>query len=363
MAKTVHLLEFMLFLLFGVISFAAESGPVTISQDESTGTYTFIENGLPVLSYHFATVPLPEGVTPHRFSKGKQEYDGAYFSDGSTYGADRSDYIQPLYGFKGEALTDDFPADHLHHRGLWWSWCEVRYQDKIGDIWAVNKIRAYPVKITKSESKPDSANFEAINVWRFDDDPTEVVRETVTIQVNRTLGDEGNKTRLIAIDLKLDALVDGIAITGRQKVDYGGYGGMTVRMVPQATDFSLRAVHPRPDQWKGSEHQMAEVVTDPVSWGNAAWLALYGKYPLPGEKEVPTDRNVTTLMMFESSDMLQAPNNLRYYGSRCISLAFPGFNVVPITRGEPLVYKTRFWLQQGRTDLKAEKEIWDKYAK
>jgi hypothetical protein len=30
----------------------------------------------------------------------------------------RANYIHPLYGLDGEILTEDFPADHLHHRGL-----------------------------------------------------------------------------------------------------------------------------------------------------------------------------------------------------------------------------------------------------
>lgn len=38
----------------------------------------------------------------------------------------RSTYVHPLYGLDGEVLTDDFPADHTHHRGLFWAWPHVR---------------------------------------------------------------------------------------------------------------------------------------------------------------------------------------------------------------------------------------------
>ena len=34
----------------------------------------------------------------------------------------RSSYVHPLYGLEGEVLTDDFPVDHFHHRGLFWAW-------------------------------------------------------------------------------------------------------------------------------------------------------------------------------------------------------------------------------------------------
>ena len=38
----------------------------------------------------------------------------------------RSTYVHPLYGLDGEVLTDDFPKDHYHHRGLFWARSEER---------------------------------------------------------------------------------------------------------------------------------------------------------------------------------------------------------------------------------------------
>ena len=37
----------------------------------------------------------------------------------------RSTYVHPLFGLDGEVLTDDFPQDHYHHRGLFWAWPHV----------------------------------------------------------------------------------------------------------------------------------------------------------------------------------------------------------------------------------------------
>jgi len=49
----------------------------------------------------------------------------------------RANYIHPLYGLDGEILTEDFPADHLHHRGIFWAWHQVWLGDKrLGDPWA-----------------------------------------------------------------------------------------------------------------------------------------------------------------------------------------------------------------------------------
>src|SRR6516225_6770465 len=46
----------------------------------------------------------------------------------------RSTYIHPLYGLDGEVLTDDFPRDHYHHRGLFWAWPHVRVGSKEYDL-------------------------------------------------------------------------------------------------------------------------------------------------------------------------------------------------------------------------------------
>ena len=338
--------------------FAAE-GPLAFSVDNKTQSYTISEQGKPVLTYRFGEVPLPAGVVAPHFSKKETLYNGAYFTDGSQYGGARSDYIYPLYGFNGETLTADYPKDHMHHRSLWWSWCEVRLNDRIGDIWAVCKIRAYPVEITKMEAGADSAVLQAVNFWRYDDDTTNVVREIVTIRVFKTEGMPGARSRVVNVDVNLEALVDGVAITGRQKVDYGGYGGMTVRLNPDIKEFSMRAVHPNPDKWKGDNLAMVERVTDQATFGNAAWMALYGKYPAAGV-EAP---GFTTVMMFESKDTPLFPNNFRYYGSTCISLAFPMKTIFPLVKGKPLNYKTSFVVCEGKTTIEREKALWHAYQR
>lgn len=344
---------------FVITRVSAADGPLAFSVDKKTQSYTISEQGRPVLTYRFGEVPLPAGVTAHHFAKRDTPYDGAYFTDGSQYGGERSNYIYPLYGFNGESLTVDYPKDHLHHRSLWWSWCEVRLNDKIGDLWAVCKIRPCPVGITKMEANAHSAVLQAVNIWRYDDDPADIVRETVTIRASITEGMPGTRSRAVDVNVTLEALVDGVAITGRQKVDYGGYGGMTVRMNPDVKEFSMRAVHPNPDEWKGNNLAMVEKVTDQAAFGNAAWMALYGRYPVDGI-EVP---GFTTVMMFESKNTPLFPNNFRYYGSTCVSLAFPAKTIVPLAKGKPLDYKTRFVICEGKTTIEQEKALWNKYQR
>lgn len=341
------------------VSLPLTAGPLAFSVDEQTQSFTITEAGQPVLTYRFGNVPLPEGLQAPHFRKMETAYDGAYFTDGSQYGGERSDYIYPLYGFHGEPLTADYPKDHMHHRSLWWSWCEVRQKDKIGDLWAVCKIRAYPVKIAQMEAGDGPAVLQAVNTWRFDDDPAGVLTETTTIRAAQTTGAPGARSRTVDVDVRLEALVDDLAIAGRQKVDYGGYGGMTVRLNPAVKEFSIRAVHPRPDQWKGDDLKIVQRVIDPATYGDAAWMTLAGKYPATGVE----NPGFTSVMMLESKATPLYPNQFRYYGSTCISLAFPGKSVFPLPKGKPVDYKTRFVICEGQTTIEQEKAVWDAYQR
>ena len=53
----------------------------------------------------------------------------------------RSSYVHPLYGLDGEVITDDFPKDHYHHRGLFWAWPHVRVGTEETDLWMLKGIR------------------------------------------------------------------------------------------------------------------------------------------------------------------------------------------------------------------------------
>ena len=68
--------------------------------EDSEGKLNLFEGETPVLSYNFG-MQLPKGVEPDR---------------------ERSTYVYPIYDLNGTNVLDDFPVDHLHHRGLSWMW-------------------------------------------------------------------------------------------------------------------------------------------------------------------------------------------------------------------------------------------------
>src|SRR5262245_653043 len=50
----------------------------------------------------------------------------------------RANYVHPLLDLDGVPLTEDFPRDHPHQRGVFWAWHQVTIGGKaVGDPWAL----------------------------------------------------------------------------------------------------------------------------------------------------------------------------------------------------------------------------------
>jgi hypothetical protein len=49
----------------------------------------------------------------------------------------RGGYIHPVYTPSGRAITDDFPADHRHHHGIWFAWTKTVFEGRHPDFWNV----------------------------------------------------------------------------------------------------------------------------------------------------------------------------------------------------------------------------------
>jgi hypothetical protein len=112
-----------------VLAAAAVAG-MSVKVDEQAQRYTIEDNGQPVLTYNFGTVPVPAGV-------------------GGKYAVARSDYVHPLYGPNGEVLTKDYSPEHPHHRGVYWAWPEVTYRGETRDLHALQGVFARPVKMLR----------------------------------------------------------------------------------------------------------------------------------------------------------------------------------------------------------------------
>src|SRR5687767_7082929 len=171
--------------------------------------------------------------------------DGYWFIDGDTkvlfYQAERkalpdgraarSNYFHPLYDLDGRVLTEDFPKDHIHHRGIFWAWHQVRIDGKtVQDQW-VNRDSFWTVQDARIDTDASSAALALRVVWEsplFTDAEGRrrpFVEERSVTRVHRAEG----AIRKIDFHLRLAALVDGVEIGGSD--DAKGYGGFSPRVV------------------------------------------------------------------------------------------------------------------------------------
>lgn len=281
----------------------------------SDGSYYDVAEGeLPVLRYNFANVPVPKGMPPH-------------FAQGESY--ERGDYISPLYGLRGEVLTEDYPRDHPHHRGVWWSWPVTRWRKEVFDIWAVVGVHARPVAMRRAEAGSVLAVLEPESIWKWKDQYP-IVREEVVIRAFR----QANRCRTVDVEVRLTALVDGVAIGGRPKAGYGG--------------FSLRAAP--------CQERKITLHTDPdTAAPRRAWIDYSGVFE--------GSQSLSGVTIFEDVGNPGYPNPQHEYPNcNCVMPAFPATREIPLFPGQTLVLKHRIWIHPGRANEKQLSDVWSAYA-
>ncbi len=292
-----------------VVGESAEPAAISVRLDEAHKAVDVLEGDRPVLRYNHGTVPVREGIATHYA---------------------RGDYISPLFGLDGETLTDDYPRDHPHHRGVSWSWPVVRWGDEVRDIWAVRGIWARPVAECRASGGPVAALIEAASVWKWEDQDA-IVREEVVIRAFR----ENNDARFVDVEVRLTALTDKIAIGGRPKAGYGGFG--------------LRAA-PCEDR-KITLHS-----DEPTASPARAWLDYSGRFP--GGKAT------CGVAIIEHVTNPGYPSKLLEYPQCNYAMpGFPGAREVPLPEGKTLVLKHRLWIHRGAAEEDLLADVWTSYAK
>jgi hypothetical protein len=89
------------------------SAQMQFIEDAGRGTLRLRDGRNDVLTYRFGD-QLKEGI------------DSKYV---------RSCYIHPLFSPDGQALTYDFPQDHPHHHGVFWTWPVVKTRGQDTQTW------------------------------------------------------------------------------------------------------------------------------------------------------------------------------------------------------------------------------------
>ncbi|GGF78748.1 DUF6807 family protein [Wenyingzhuangia marina] len=152
----------------------------------------------------------------------------------------RNNYIHPLYNLNGEILTEDFPKDHLHHRGIFWAWHQLYIGNKrIGDGWELKNFSQDVISVKKNKIKGNSKSIKTMVLWKSNlwldknGDEKPFVKETSTI----TVYPKENEYRLIDIKISMIALEPNVYIGGSENAK--GYGGFSARIkLSEKTKFT-----------------------------------------------------------------------------------------------------------------------------
>jgi hypothetical protein len=154
------------------------------------------ENGKTIFAYNYGPILKP-GV-PEQFR--------------------RSSYLHPVYAPDGTLLSDDFPKDHYHHRGIFWAWRVVRAAGEVHDLWTIEGIHHRFVRWLERDAGAQSARLVVENGWFMGE--RRVMKETVDIAVEPA----SNGRRQLDLTLTFDALGRPVEISGSPDRGYSGFG-------------------------------------------------------------------------------------------------------------------------------------------
>lgn len=233
----------------------------------------------------------------------------------------RANYCHPVYGLDGQVLTEDFPSDHLHHRGIFWAWHQVYVGNTpMGDMWACENFAwdIHAVQILPPQS--GSAALKAGVYWkssRWKDGREPFVEETVMMRVHRVV----DETRLIDFDIEILALEEGIRIGGSN--DVKGYGGFSTRIVLPA-DIQM------------SDHN-GPVTPQNKAVAADAWMNFSGTFGDTASK--------FAILVHPSHPGHPREWILRKSGS-AQNVAYPGREPIPVFTTRPLVLRYRLVLHK-----------------
>ncbi len=145
----------------------------------------------------------------------------------------RANYVHPLRGLDGRILTQDFPDDHPHHRGIFWAWHQLRVQgQKAGDSWATRDGLSVVKRADILNQGPVFATLKVVADWTsplFTDEsgnPKPILEETTSIRLFHATAD----SQFLDFEITLQPLFDDVKIGGAENVKE--YSGFTARVRP-----------------------------------------------------------------------------------------------------------------------------------
>ena len=142
----------------------------------------------------------------------------------------RSNYLHPVFGLDGDILTEDFPADHFHHRGIFWTWHQLWLDSlRLGDPWMCENFSQEVTKVSFDKGLHSTGILSVKVLWKSPLWLKNGIQSAVMFENTKiTIFPVEKDCRRVDFRIELKALEDGIRIGGSQ--DEKGYSGFSVRM-------------------------------------------------------------------------------------------------------------------------------------
>jgi len=242
----------------------------------------------------------------------------------------RSTYVHPLFGLDGEVLTDDFPKDHFHHRGLFWAWPHVKIGDQQYSLWDLSGIRHQFERWLQKEASANGATLAVENGWYVGAE--KVVEEKVRLRVHPATADG----RAIDVECEWVPAKAAMTLTGAEGKSYGG---LTLRFAP-GTNTTITIP--------------AGLTQQDLPMTNLPWADLTRRWD--------AEQKTSGAAVFVHPSHPDFPPQwlTRHYGVLC--LGWPGVKPATFQVGEVIRCRYRVWIHRGQVTAERLTQVYEEYC-
>jgi len=249
---------------------------------------------------------------------------------------ERCNYIHPLWAEDGTVLTEDFPLDHLHHRGIFWAWHQVWIDNqRIGDPWEIKNFEQDVAEVEFMAQKDGVGVLKTevewkSNQWIKSKRKVPYLKENATILIHPKSGNY----RKIDFEIKLLALEDKLSIGGSE--DVKGYSGFSVRMkLPKDVSFSGKTGEIEPQNTAVTSDGYINISGSILSEESRGGIVIIDHPENPG---------------YPQSWILRKRNSMQ-------NAVYPGRETVSVSTTKPLVLKYSLLIYSGKMNAKKIQKI------
>jgi hypothetical protein len=296
-----------------------ETLPDRVSAVRDVSRVRILVDGAPAFTYVGEPLRLPAGI------------EDVY---------QRGGYIHPVMTPSGRRVTEDYPADHKHHHGIWAAWTHTRFDGRAPDFWNMGD-RTGTVefeRLGRAWSGPLSAGFESRHRYM---DLQAATPTTVLLEDWRVVAyaQPASSRPAHVFDLEIAQTLTGTTPLELPTYRYGGIG--------------LRGRR----EWNGKERTFFLTSTGrsrlPGHGTRATWVHMSGE----------VDGQRAGIAVLSHPDNVRSPQPVRIHPTE------PFFNFAPqqagplvIRPGEVFRMRYRFVVMDGAPDAALLDAMWQAYA-